>query len=269
MAETGQDIRIEQAGFCVHMIVKTTGIVLRLDPFSKTSQVITWLTPDHGRTTTLAKGSKRAKGDLVGQYDCFYTCELLFYQARHGGLHILKECSPLSPRNGFRTNWRSSLGASYICDLISRLCPPGASHSGLFEWAEDTLDFLEKQGTTLTVINWAELKLLKLLGMAPKLSGCLACRNRITPDSSALLFSIPRGGLLCGRCKGSGEELCVPLTHDVLAMIRGWEATETPVMAKRTACTPQQAKSAERLLGAFIHYHLESSRSRDIVAAMV
>lgn len=64
-----------------YMIIKTTGLVLRLDPFSKTSQVITWLTPDHGRTVTLAKGAKRVKSNLVGQYDCFYTCELLFIEA--------------------------------------------------------------------------------------------------------------------------------------------------------------------------------------------
>jgi len=246
------------------MIAKTTGIVLRLDPYSKTSQVITWLTPDHGRLTTLAKGAKRARNNLVGQYDCFYTCEILFYHARHSSLHILKECSPLEVRDGFRTDWRAVVSASYLCDLLNRLSPPGAANPPLFEWACRTLDFLSGQGSTGTVLNWAELKLLKLLGMAPKLSGCLVCRARIAPENQPALFSIPRGGLLCSSCKGSHDTPLLPLTHDVLAMLRGWEGTNTPLMAKRTACTPAQAQAADALLGAFIHYHLEPSRARDI-----
>lgn len=251
------------------MIIKTTGLVLRLDPFSKTSQIITWLTPDHGRTVTLAKGAKRSKSNLVGQYDCFYTCELLFYQSRHSALHILKECAPLAPREAFRADWRASFTASYLCDLLNRLTPAGSACTALYEWTEQTLDFLAHQGASENVMNWAELKLLGLLGMAPKLSGCLACATRNWPEESPPLFSVPRGGLLCQTCKRAQDSLTLSLPHDVLAMLKGWEATPTPLMAKRTLCTHRQAQTASRVLGSFIHYHLESSRSRDIAAELI
>lgn len=251
------------------MIIKTTGLVLRQDPFSKTSQVITWLTPDHGRTVTLAKGAKRPKNSLIGQYDCFYTCELLFYQSRNSSLHILKECSPLISREALRSDWRSSFTASYLCDLLNRLTPPGASHPALFEWAEQTLDFLTSHGASEAVMNWAELKLLRLLGMAPKLSGCLTCGSLTWRENQPPFFSIPRGGLLCQSCKTDHDTLTLRMPHDVLAMLKGWEATPTPLMAKRTVCQPRQSKTATQLLGAFIHYHLESARSRDIVADLL
>jgi DNA repair protein RecO (recombination protein O) len=268
MAERSRDEGIDARAYPT-MIIKTTGIVLRLDPFSKTSQVITWLTPDHGRIATLAKGAKRSKNNLVGQYDCFYSCELLFYQTRHSALHILKECSPLSARHGFRTDWRAALSASYICDLLARLTSPGAACPVLFDWADKTLDFLATQGTGDTVLNWAELKLLKLLGMAPKLSGCQVCGVRTWPEDRPALFSIPRGGLLCQTCKSSQDSLTLSLPHDVLAMLKGWESTSTPLMAKRTTRTPRQAHTASKLLGAFIHYHLESSRSREIALGLI
>lgn len=251
------------------MIIKTTGVVLRLDPFSKTSQVITWLTPDHGRVATLAKGAKRPKNNLLGQYDCFYTCELLFYQTHHSALHILKECTPLADREGFRGDWRATLSASYICDLLNRLSPPGAACPALFNWAETILDFLASSGTGDAVLNWAELKLLKLLGMAPKLSGCLTCGATSWPEDRPALFSIPRGGLLCRTCRSERDSLTLSLPHDVLAMLKGWENTSTPLMAKRTARTPTQAHTASKLLGAFIHYHLEPSRAREITTAML
>ncbi|MEI8138506.1 MAG: DNA repair protein RecO [bacterium] len=252
------------------MIIKTTGIVLRLDPYSKTSQVITWLTPDHGRTVTLAKGAKRIKSNLVGQYDCFYTCELLFYQSRHSSLHILKECSPLATRQSFRTDWRAAFTASYLCDLLSRLTPPGAACPTLFDWAEQTLDFLATQGTSETVLNWSELKLLKHLGVAPQLSKCLNCGTQSFPLDRPVTFSISRGGLLCNDClKGYDDSITLPLTHDVLGMLRGWESTDTPAMAKRTLSTPRQSESANRLLDSFIHCHLQSIFSRDIISSLI
>jgi len=251
------------------MIVKTTGIVLRLDPFSKTSEVISWLTPDHGRTATLAKGAKRPRNQLVGQYDCFSTCEFLFYRGRSSALHILKECSPISPREAFRDNWRASFSASYLCDLLNRLTAPGVAHPVLFAWTERALDFLATQGASETVVNWAELQLLKHLGVAPQLSNCLNCGTKSFPVARPVDFSISRGGLLCTACRIGHEDLLLPVTHDVLAMMRGWEGTDTPAMALRTTCTPAQSKTVSRLLSAFIHYHLESSRARDIVIPLI
>jgi len=251
------------------MIIKTTGLVLRLDPFSRTSQIITWLTPDHGRTVTLAKGAKRMKSNLVGQYDCFYTCELLFYQSRHSSLHILKECSPLASRQAFRDNWRASFTASYLCDLLGRLTPPGAACRKLFDWAERTLDFLASQGTSETVLNWSELKLLKLLGVAPQLSNCINCGTKAFSKEHPAYFSISRGGLLCMTCHNGQDSLIIPLDHDILGMLRGWETTDTPTMAKRTICTPKQSASANHLLSAFIHHHLQSSLARDIALKLI
>ena len=41
------------------MIIKTTAIVLRIHPFSRTSRVVTWLTSDFGRVVTVIKGADR------------------------------------------------------------------------------------------------------------------------------------------------------------------------------------------------------------------
>ena len=250
------------------MIIKTTGLVLRLDPYSRTSQVIHWLTPDYGHTVTLAKGAKRVRNNLIGQYDCFYTCELLFYQSHHSSLHILKECSPIITRTAFRSDWRSSLTASYLCDLLSRLTSPGAACPALFAWADKTFDFLARHGTSETVLNWAELKLLTLLGIAPQLNNCIQCGEKAFPPDRPVNFSIPRGGLVCESCLLDPSQT-LPLAHDILGMLRGWENTATPAMAKRTICTPIQSATANNLLNYFFHYHLHHSRARDIAFALI
>ena len=60
-------------------IIKTHGIVLSIHPWSQTSHVVTWLTPDHGPVTTLVKGAVRPKSAFLGQYDLNYTCEIVYY----------------------------------------------------------------------------------------------------------------------------------------------------------------------------------------------
>lgn len=251
------------------MIIKTNGLVLRLDPYSKTSQIITWLTPDHGRIVTLAKGAKRIKSNLLGQYDCFNSCELLFYQSRHSSLHILKECALLTSRPALRSDWRASFTASYLCDLLNRLTPLGSASPPVYLWAENTMDFLAKYGSTETVLNWSELKLLKLLGLSPQLSNCINCWSQEFETGHPLCFSISRGGLLCEKCNRVMDNSILQLDHDILGMLRGWENTDTPAMAKRTVCTPKQAESANKFLSTFIHYHLQASLSRDIVSRLI
>jgi DNA repair protein RecO (recombination protein O) len=251
------------------MIAKTTGLLLRQDPFSRTSQTLAWLTPDQGRVATLAKGAKRPRSALLGQYDCFYTCEIVYYVSRRSTLHILKECAPLTPRPAFRQDWRACMGASYLCELLNRLAPSDSAQPALYAWSTGVLDFLAQRSASLTVMHWAETQLLTLLGVGPQLSRCLACGTRTFPADQPVTFSIARGGLLCGACRTPADPLTLPLPHDVLAILRGWEQTATPLMAYRTACTQAQANLVDKLLGGFLHYHVEHSRAREIALELI
>jgi recombinational DNA repair protein (RecF pathway) len=125
------------------MIAKTEAIVLRVAPFSRTSHVVTWLTREYGRVGTVVKGAVRPKSAFLGQYDLFYTCELLFYERERNGLHVAKECSPLRPRVGLRREWRAYCCAAYICDLVYQSSLAGAQHlEGVFALLTEVLDWL-------------------------------------------------------------------------------------------------------------------------------
>ncbi len=251
------------------MISKTHGITLRIDPFSKTSHVVSWLTPDKGRITTLVKGAMRPRSPFLGQYDLFYTCELIYYPGLRSSLGILKECTPLNWRTGLRENWKSCLAASYLTDLVNRLSPSGAAHGNEYRFVGRMLDFLAKQGGDINTLLWAELKLLTLLGVGPRLHACVACGSGMFPTSKPAAFSIPRGGLLCATCRANADGAIVPISHDALAMLRLWQQAPTPLIAKRTSCTEPQHKVMNTLLGGFLAHHLESSRSRDIAMEML
>jgi len=240
------------------MIVKSHGLVLRIRPYSRTSQITIWLTPDRGRIATLAKGAYRPKYASRGECDLFYTCEMLYYPREAPRLNILKECSALNLRTVFRTDPEACACASYLCDLTARLCPPDAPHPDLFDLLGTTLDALPTARFLVILLFWFELRLLTLMGLAPRLASCPLCGNPVLSHSSPAHFSAAEGGLICADCaEGKIDPRHHTLTPDVLAVLHDWQAAPTPQQALRTLCSARQQSAIQSALGEFIHYHLD------------
>lgn len=144
------------------MLHKTNALALRIEPFSRTSQIVSWLTPRHGRLATLAKGAQRPRSDFRGQMDAFYTCEIVYYSAARSGLSTLKECAALNGREPLRKDIRASACASYLCDLVQRLTPQETHQESLFLFMEECLDALCSQDIAVPgrIVHWAELRLM-------------------------------------------------------------------------------------------------------------
>lgn len=252
------------------MIVKTVGVALRIDPFSRTSQIVTWLTPDHGRLVTLAKGVRRSRNPLAGQYDLFYTSEILFYSSFRSTVQTLKECSSVDARMALRQNWRASVAASYLCDVVNHVTPSGATQSALFDFLNMFLDFIVAYGISPAVLHWSELKLLDLLGVGPQLMACQSCGTREFHQDEPVYMAIADGGVLCLPCRTKTVPTAYAISQDVLAMLRTWKEVSSPTIARRTSCTAAQTRSLGTVLGDFIRYHLEPlSRTRDIALELI
>jgi recombinational DNA repair protein (RecF pathway) len=133
------------------MIVKTEAIVLRWYPVSETSRVVSWLTPERGRLSTLIKGALRPKSAFLGQYDLFQTCELLYYARPHEGLMITREVAPVRTaraacaRTGGPAGWPPTCAAWW-----GRVTPPEAAQAELFHLLNECLDELAGEGANAT-----------------------------------------------------------------------------------------------------------------------
>lgn len=236
-------------------IEKTHALVLRVSPFSRTSHVVTWLTPEFGRLATVVKGACRPKSPFLGQYDLYYTCELLFYARERNNLHIARECTPINMRTTLRTDWRASSCASYLCDIISRVSVRGHQHD-IYDLTTTALDALCADGVSPQFVFWTELKLLDCLGLSPQLTKCPACARNLTGTASTEL-SYDRGGILCHDCAPRQGKTTTRVPPDVLAMLRNWQRAASPRAAASTRCTPQQLSAFREILGMFLPYHLD------------
>ncbi|TAN38840.1 MAG: DNA repair protein RecO [Verrucomicrobia bacterium] len=238
------------------VILKDNAIVLRVAPVSNTSRMVQWLTLEHGKLATLIKGAQRPKSAFLGQFDLFYTCELLFYARERNHIHIARECAPLTRRERFRVDWNAAAAASYFADAAARLTMPDTPQPALFQLLETVFDELAAGGATESCVYWFELKLLEALGVQPRLMVCLDCGAALLPATRQPSFVMARGGLVCAKCaaQGGGGE---PVASDALAMLAGWQTSGSLRAARLTQCTVRQLGAMETLLGRFLQAHLD------------
>ena len=224
-------------------IIKTEGIVLQIRPWSRTSHVVTWLTPDHGPVATLVKGAVRPKSAFLGQYDLFYTCEILYYARASGDLHPLREATPRETRDNLRGRWRETSLAGYAADLIRELAPASDESLEWFAFLSRLLDDLSADVPAFRS-RWhalirLEMGILTRAGLAPDVSG-------MDPSAAWTPFAVD-----LGRC-GEGQRT-IRLAPRTVAALRG--------------APHGDEEGAVRFLGVFLAYHLE--RPTDIRRSLV
>lgn len=245
------------------MIEKDIAVALRIAPFSETSRVVTWMSRSRGRIATLAKGSQRPKSAFLGQYDLFYSCEILYHARPGHDLHILRECSPLDQRARFRSDWKAMGVASYFAEAVLRTCLPETPHAEVFDLLGSALDAAAAGRKLETCLVSFELRLLQALGHSPRLATCLKCSKPIRGESSARpgaprfsAFSLERGGMLCDDCATAAES-AERLSHDIVGLLQFWLGADSMESALLARCSPAQWKSAAAMTGLFLQRHLE------------
>jgi len=248
------------------MIIQTQAIALQIRPWSKTSHMVTWLTPDYGRIVTSVKGACRPKSAFLGQYDLFYTCDLLFYRHDHDGIHAIRECAPLNLREPLRRHWRHAAAASYLVDLTARVTLGHQDSVALFELLSQTLDLLASSPeiSAKGLILWYETHLLRHLGVLPDFTTCPQCHP---PDRPWLRFSMSSGRFLCQHLAQLQQgDATLSIHRDVQTLFLTLCQSSVPPSGNHFFDSLARKKSdpksnlllgLSRFLGMFITFHLD------------
>ncbi len=248
------------------MIIHTEATALQIRPWSKTSHMVTWLTPDYGRIVTSVKGACRPKSAFLGQYDLFYTCDLLFYRRERDGVHSIRECSPSALREPLRHCWRCATAAAYLADITARVTVSHQEAAAVYNLLNRTLDTLPRvprHGLKEAILLY-EANLLSRLGLAPNLSVCPHCHP---PDRQWLRFSLPSGRFACPHLtRAAPGETTVALHRDVRKLLMDMlDKLPGPTSAEAATsfelnifrAPPHLLLGLSRFLGMFIAFHLE------------
>lgn len=208
------------------MIAKTEAIPIRISPFGGTSHIVTWITPEYGKISTVIKGAQRPKRMGGGQYDIGYICELLFYEREFNGLHTFKECVALDARTSMRGQWRKTALTSYLCLLTGNASLPFLQMPILYQNLLYALDALEDSTRLAMIMIWFECQLLSLHGTTPQLQRCTVCRQHATEEP--ILLSPQAGGLICPACNAKRRLQTHTIRMHTLQTLQLLQRTQTP-----------------------------------------
>lgn len=150
------------------MIVSAAGIILRTHPLTETSLIVNWLTAEHGRISTVAKGARRPKSPFTGKLDLFYEAEFSFSRSRRSDLHTLREVSLKQTHALLRRELGWLQQASYATALIEQVTERETPLTGVHALLRGLLTHLPTLPPQPRTIYAFELKLLEELGLHPE-----------------------------------------------------------------------------------------------------
>ena len=214
-------------------LIKTEALCLDIRPWSKTSHIVTWLTP-LGKVGTVVKGAIRPKSFFLGQYDLNYTCEILYYARARGELHALRECTPLDRRDALRSDYRRLVLAEHMRQVTGELAAAGPEAEAWYRLALAALDGAGQSDNLLGEMLEFEISALHLAGVSPDFTGCRA------PSSPFYLEE----GSFTGR---SSRQM--PISPMVAACL----------MRPKAAKNLTILLDAARVIGVYYNFHLDFS----------
>jgi DNA repair protein RecO (recombination protein O) len=142
----------------------TEAILLRRARFGESSYVLIWLSPEHGKIRTAARGTARKDSKLRGRLDLFYHAEVQFAAGRKSDLHALRELKLLETWEGLRGNYGRLLAASYFAELCDLLTEPAHAAPGLFDLMRRALGHLCDNNPSRRSLEFFESEVCRVLG---------------------------------------------------------------------------------------------------------
>lgn len=229
------------------MIKITQGIPLSIYPYSSSSQIVHWMTDNHGIISTIAKSAMKAESPFLGTYGLFMTSELSFFYRQNKSIYEIKECKVITPRKEYNSNWKAMRVASYITYLFYHVLPDQAPDSELFNDLEYFLDLGLEYGDHAMFIIWSELYFTKKQGNKPTLNCCVICK-----ENNIYAFSPKQGGALCKKCCGENQSDLLYFPNDVQNILQFLQEENTPSNLDKIKISNKQNNILQNILADFM-----------------
>lgn len=234
----------------------TDAILLRRIAYGDHDLIVTFLAPDRGKFSSIAKSARKSIKRFAGLLEPFTGLRVVCAAGR-GKLLILKEAAMRRPLGCIRCDFLKTAYASYWVELVDGWLEEGERQADLFhllQWALDALDAGEMPVAHLSVLF--QMRLMTLSGFSPNLLRCARCKIEMASMPGIRVgFDLAKGGLLCENCGSGPGNGRITLSKGAVKQLR-WLENVTPECAGRIRFTSQSLRESLDFLEAFVPYHL-------------
>jgi DNA repair protein RecO (recombination protein O) len=233
---------------------QTPAIVLTVRDYGEADLVVTFLTPAGGRLTGMAKHAKKSRRRFAHCLEPLSRVNFFLSPRppRRGELEFLQKGELVRSYPALRRDLKRLGAAAVLAELAGELAGPPEAYGEIFATLEEALGLLEEGLPPDSLLPVFLLRLLGLGGYGPWLHLCLKCGREPEPP---LIFSIPRGGVLCGACSQGAPGPLLPLNLGALKLLRLVQDLPRDRLS-RLRFPDQQRRQSLAVFRAFLRYHL-------------
>jgi DNA repair protein RecO (recombination protein O) len=233
----------------------TPAILIRRIDHGDSDLILTFLTLEHGKMSSIAKYAKKSVKRFSGVLELFYVLDIVCSKGK-GKLHILKEASVRHPFINIRSDIEKTAYACYWAQLVYEWMEEGQKEPRIYELFHKVLDFLDNETLSPEVLSIVfQTKFLNISGIYPNLDQCGQCGlvfDKMIGDR--LIFQLGKGGLMCGTCVSQSER-DVLISRGAIKQMK-WITEKPAEKIFRIRFSTQAQRESLFFLENFVPYHL-------------
>lgn len=239
--------------------IKTSGIILRVDPLQEVDRRYRFLTPDLGKLDFIGRGAQKIKAKLAPHLEPFALVDIEVVRGRRRTTVISVERQRVFRRAASELDHR--LLAQSALTLIDRYTREQDEDAALYQELCAWLEFCDSEFAapaarrTLLLAGFL-LRAFDHLGYRLELETCLACKKPIVP--LAYRWHSGKGGLVCSDCIARDRTewfAARSVDEEVIKLLRF--AREAPYFdLLRPSLVGEQVQALAAIVQDIIFYHL-------------
>jgi len=226
-------------------------IILKKQDRGEADELVVFVTRDLGWLRGVAKNSRKSRVRFGGHLEPFSLVDLTLRQRKKDDLVWIDESHVVNGFLGIRPHIGKVALAAYFLELASIFQAEANADAELFDFLRTFLDTVETAGLNPVRFMLDEIRLLGLLGYAPRFDACPLCGEGFQQGERAL-FSPNMGGAVHPEC-ARGKELDLPLSPDTLALLRRGLELEGEAVS-RLRLSKRGTVELRNLLSAFVRH---------------
>lgn len=227
---------------------RSRAVLLRSVDFGEADRIVTLLTDRHGRLAVIARGARRSQRRFGAALEPFAIIEASVAPGT-GEVGRLSEARVLRAFPRLLGSLDAMREAGRILELVRAVVPQREPEPRVIDALESLFAELDAEpGHAAEAGGYVRcgLRVLSIVGFAPRLQTCVGC-GRAPEPSQAALFDAGRGGIVCRACGGGA----LRLAGRTRAFLEEALTEQTPQPVPRAELT-----EAESALAAFVKRHV-------------
>ncbi len=182
------------------MLTKTEGIVLKTQKFAEADLIVTFLTLSRGIIKVFAKSPRKTKSRFGSSLEPLTHTKITLL-GKEQSMPRITQSDIINSFQSLRENFKDFLYMSKLAEILLSITPEGIPNQNLFLFFLNTMYILKSLGQRQNDVIYliSQIRLLAVLGYAPRLKGCGKCGTK------GLEFYPHSGSILCKKCALSSK----------------------------------------------------------------